>query len=195
MKHFYKILDGDSTANSLYEPIIDGNRFIMNWNKNSYYENKLMTDEHYDYWFKREMTYINKISDKDYAPEVVDVDEKNRKIIFKWYDKSLCRNLDIDGWKDKVISIKHDLEKSGIKKINLYPHTFYYDDEDNLRIFDMYGCTSNEDRYIKLNLIEPLIMDRERWNECIYENICDTHQLYDLTLKNNHGRWPESINA
>lgn len=195
MKHYYKILQGECVANVLYEPIIDGNKFIMNWNPNEYYENKLMTNEHYDYWFRREIHYANKISDKDYAPEIIDIDEKNRKMVFKWYDKSLFSLFDVDGWLGKVIRIKKDLEKIGIKKINLYPHTCYYDDNYNLRIFDMYGSCSHDDRFLGLDLLRPLIREEERWATCIKDNMLDAYCLYETTLKNNHGRWPEDINA
>ena len=42
------------------------------------------------------------------------------------------RQIDsIPNWQDKIKAIKDDLEKDNTYKINMYPHTFYFDDEDN----------------------------------------------------------------
>ena len=63
-------------------------------------------------------------------------------IEFKWYDKNLNVMIEnntinkIKNWQNKIKEIKDDLEKDKIFKINMYPHTFYFDDEDNAHIMD-----------------------------------------------------------
>ena len=63
---FYKWKDGPCVANILYEPLISDDKtvFCMNWNPNTYFKNKDMTEEMYDFWFKREVEYLNKLNNK-----------------------------------------------------------------------------------------------------------------------------------
>ena len=201
--HFYKYHQGPAVANLLYEPLVneDCTVFCMNWNPNKYYNNKLMTEDLYQYWFEQEVKYLLRLKNKNYAPEVIDIDYSRRKIKFRWYNKNL--NLlsnnnsiqDIDDWQEKIKKIVEDLEQQNIYKINMYPHTFYFDDKDEAHCMDLYGCTDNSSRYLNIDYLRPLIQN-ERFDKFIINNTLDTHKLYQETISTNYAQWPgDFLNA
>ena len=201
--NFYKFKGGLAVTNMLYEPLVSNDKkiFCMNWNPNAYFENTEMTDELYNYWFSREVMYLFILKNKKYIPEVIDIDYKKRKITFRWYDKSLhwlleTKQIDsIPNWQDKIKAIKDDLEENDIYKINMYPHTFYFDDEDNAHIMDLYGCTDINSKYLDVKKIKPLIRN-DRFDKFIVNDQLDTHELYNETIKTNYGEWPgDFLNA
>ncbi len=202
-KNFYKYQQGPTIANIVYEPLVssDNNVFCMNWNHNKYFENNTMTEELYSFWFDREVKYLLQLKNKSYIPEVLDVDYKKRKIKFRWYNKSLNWMLinneinQIPDWKEKIKSIKEDLEQNKIYKINMYPHTFYFDDKNEAHCMDMYGCTDNASKFLEVSYLKPLITS-DRFDKFITNNQLDTHELYKETIKTNYAEWPgDFLNA
>jgi len=201
--NFYKFKGGLAVTNMLYEPLVSDNKkiFCMNWNANKYFDNMEMTDELYNYWFNQEVKYLFKLKNKKYIPEIINIDFSKRTITFRWYDKSLhwlleTRQIDtIPNWQDKIKAIKDDLEKNNIYKINMYPHTFYFDDEDNAHIMDLYGCTDIDKKYLDVQFLKPLIRN-DRFDKFITNNKLDTHELYKETIKTNYAEWPgDFLNA
>jgi len=201
--NFYKFKEGLAVTNMLYEPLVSNNKkiFCMNWNANKYFENMQMTDELFNYWFNQEVKYLFKLKNKKYIPEIINIDYSKRTITFRWYDKSLhwllkTRQIDtIPNWQDKIKAIKDDLEKDNIYKINMYPHTFYFDDEDNAHIMDLYGCTDVDTKYLDVQFLKPLIRNN-RFDKFILNNQLDTHELYKETIRTNYAEWPgDFLNA
>ena len=201
--NFYKFKGGLAVTNMLYEPLVSNNKkiFCMNWNANKYFENVEMTDELYNYWFNQEVKYLSKLKNKKYIPEVINIDYSKRTIIFRWYDKSLHWLLEtkqikyIPNWQDKIKAIKDDLEENNIYKINMYPHTFYFDDEDNAHIMDLYGCTDVDTKFLDIQFLKPLIRN-DRFDKFIVNDQLDTHELYNETIKTNYAEWPgDFLNA
>ena len=201
--NFYKFKEGLAVTNMLYEPLVSNNKkiFCMNWNANKYFENMQMTDELFNYWFNQEVKYLFKLKNKKYIPEIINIDYSKRTITFRWYDKSLhwllkTRQIDIiPNWQDKIKAIKDDLEKDNIYKINMYPHTFYFDDEDNAYIMDLYGCTDVDTKYLDVQFLKPLIRN-DRFDKFILNNQLDTHELYKETIRTNYAEWPgDFLNA
>jgi len=201
--NFYKHKQGLAVANMLYQPLVseDNNVFCMNWNPNDYFDNESMNEELYDFWFDQELMYITKLRDTKYIPELLDVDYAKREIKFKWYNKNLnvlieTNQIDnIPNWKEKIKQIKQDLEQQNIYKINMYPHTFYFDNNDEAHIMDLYGCTDKNTRYLDTKYLKPLIRN-DRFDKFIVNDQLDTHELYNETIKTNYGKWPgDFLNA
>lgn len=202
-KNFYKYKQGPAVANMLYEPLIsdDGKVFCMNWNPNKYFENANMTNDHYEYWFNQEVKYLLRLKQKEYCPEVLDIDYNKRRITFRWYDKNLNVLIEnntvnkIDKWQDKIKTVKEDLEKEHIYKINMYPHTFYFDDKNEAHIMDLYGCTDKHTKFLSVEYLKPLIRT-DRFDKFIHNNQLDTHELYNETIRTNYAEWPgDFLNA
>ena len=202
-KNFYKYKQGPAVANMLYEPLVneDSNVFCMNWNSNNYFQNESMTEDLYNFWFDREVKYLLKLKNKTYCPEVLDIDYKKRKIKFRWYNKNLNALIEnneinkIPNWQNKIKDIKQNLEQENIYKINMYPHTFYFDDKNEAHIMDLYGCTDKQTRYLNVEFLKPLIRT-DRFNKFIVDNQLDTHELYNETIRTNYAEWPgDFLNA
>ena len=106
----YLKLDPDGypcMAQQTYEPLVspDGKTFCKNYafpNTYQYMEEKnrpLYTDEVAEWFFFNELTYLELFKDKPYAPEILDIDYKDRKILF--LPKEAVHNLS-DAFKTKV---------------------------------------------------------------------------------------------
>ena len=202
-KKFYKFKEGLAVTNLLYEPLVSKDKkiFCMNWNKNQYHDNEFMTEELYNFWFNQECKYLLHLSNKKYIPEILLMDTKKRVIEFRWYDKNLNVMIEnntinkVKNWQKKIKEIKDDLEKDNIFKINMYPHTFFFDDEGNAHIMDLYGCTDKHSRYLDTKFLKPLIRGT-RFDKFIRNERLDTHKLYQETIKTNYAEWPgDFLNA
>ena len=199
--NFYKHELGTlAIANMVYEPLIspDKDIFKMNFNSNQYFVNPNMTDDFRQNWFSRETNYIEKLKNKPYAPEILNIDHRNRTIEFKWYDRSLSKLIHtgeisaVPNWQQQVKDILSDLLSMNIHKSNLYPHTFYLDDKNKVRMMDLYGCTGDEDRYVSKELLTSILFDpaHPRFAQSLVGELYDTFKLYELTVEMNYGNWP-----
>ena len=205
--NFYKHELGTlAVANMVYEPLIspDKDIFKMNFNSNQYFVNPNMTDDFRQNWFSRETNYIEKLKNKPYAPEILNIDHRNRTIEFKWYDRSLSKLIHtgeisaVPNWQQQVKDILSDLLSMNIHKSNLYPHTFYLDDKNKVRMMDLYGCTGDEDRYVSKELLTSILFDpaHPRFAQSLVGELYDTFKLYELTVEMNYGNWPgDFLNA
>jgi hypothetical protein len=60
---------------------------------------------------------------------------------------------------------------------------------------DLYGCTDNDNRYLDIKYLKPLIRT-DRFDKFILNNQLDTHELYKETIKTNYAEWPgDFLNA
>jgi hypothetical protein len=205
--NFYKHELGTlAIANLVYEPLISPNKniFKMNFNKNEYFVNSNMTDDLRQNWFAREINYMEKLKNKPYAPETLNIDHRNRTIEFKWYDRSVSKLIHtgeistVPNWQQQIKDIVADLMLENIRKSNLYPHTFYLDHHNHIRIMDLYGCSSTEDRYVSKELLTSILFDstHPRFAQSLTGAMYDTFKLYELTIKMNYGEWPgDFLNA
>lgn len=193
-------------ANHVYEPLVNSEYtiFKMNFNDNNYFINPNMTENLRSQWFEREKKYTEILKNKPYAPEITNIDIKNRTIEFKWFNKNLSKMIyngelkDKDNWKQQIKDILADLLAQGIRKSNLYPHTFYMDDKNQIHIMDLYGCSSTVDRYAPKELLSSIVHDpnHPRFAKSVMGDVYDTFKLYDLTVKMNYGQWPgDFLNA
>lgn len=205
--NFYKHESGTlAIANMVYEPLINPNKdiFKMNFNANTYFVNTNMTEDLRQNWFSREINYIEKLKHKPYAPEINNIDHRNRTIEFKWYDRSVSKMIHtgeisaVSNWQQQIKDILSDLLAENIRKSNLYPHTFYMDNSNRIRIMDLYGCSSAEDRYVSKELLKSILFDpnHPRFAQSLVGELYDTFKLYELTVKMNYGNWPgDFLNA
>jgi len=140
--NFYKHELGTlAIANMVYEPLIspDKDIFKMNFNSNQYFVNSNMTDDFRQNWFARETNYIEKLKNKPYAPEILNIDHRNRTIEFKWYDRSLSKLIHtgeisaVPNWQQQVKNNLPNLWSINFQKTNLNPNTFYLNDKNKFR--------------------------------------------------------------
>ena len=158
-------------AQQTYEPLIslDGKIFCKNYswpNEYQYRETQdrpLYTREVVDWFFDNEIKYIEKFKDKFYAPEILDIDYKNRKIFLKWYDHS-CNQIMYSGqkwpedkWRQQIKDIIIDQYNEGIYKLTMYPHCHYIDNKGQMRAIDWYGCVPVKEPYVEEKYMQGII--------------------------------------
>jgi hypothetical protein len=179
-------------AQQTYEPLIspDGKTFCANYDWRNQYqrqdgERPLYTKEVCDYFFDQEIKYITLFSNKPYAPEVVDVDEKRKRIFIKWYNNS-CNHtiygdmkLDLH-WYEMIKNIVVDQYRSGFYKLTMYPHCHYIDNFGNMRAIDWYGVVPIDRPYIEEQYMESIIHDSARFR--LEETGDRKHNLINLEI-------------
>jgi hypothetical protein len=207
--YFYKFDEGHDGAptNVLYEPYVseDKKLFRMKYtNKSDYFINENYHDGMVDFFFRREASYIQKFVGCDFTPELIDIDYKTKEIIYKWYDKNLNRgvygkefNLP-DNWHQQVKDVIKKLDNVGVFKLNLYPNTFYFDEDGNLRVSDMYACIDNDDYYVAEEIIKPVLdptggVGSDRFTMFTEDGLVNLKKVYEYTMSINYGKWPEDF--
>lgn len=205
--HFYKYDEGfdNAPAVMVYEPFVNEDKTLykMHYNNiNDYFYNERYTDDLVQFYFTREVDFLNRLKDKPYAPEVTNIDFENKEIIFKWYDSNLNRimhegNLDerLPNWKEQIKNIVNDLESQGIYKINLYPHTFYIDSNNNIRLYDLYGCVDIEEPRVEHRILDPIVTEANKQRFMLEDDQewIDMLIVYRYSKQNNAGKWPENF--
>ena len=172
----YLKFDNDSRqrcmAQQTYEPLVnpEGNIFCANYDWQNKYQRRneerpLYTEEIVDYFFKQEVNSILKYKDKQYAPEIIDIDYKLKRLYFKWYKESCNeiiysgRNLDdyCDNWRKQIKNIIIDLYNLGTYKLTMYPHCHIIDEHGQMRAIDWYCCIPVDDPYIEAKYMDAII--------------------------------------
>lgn len=197
---FYKYYDDGQlvTTNVLYTPYVnpEGTVLCMSWNEKDPYQrdNTRLTKELVDFFFDREVTYLMKFQEFDWAPRVLEVDLENRRVFIEWNKETLNtilytgRNLDelCPTWKEEIFTMLKDIVDSGYYKMALYPHCFFIAADGTLKVFDFYSCLSIEERYLPRATLIGLIGPDSggRFDEATVDNKVDFYVFFKNTLLN-----------
>lgn len=167
-----------ANANDVYDAYYDSTIYTM------YFKS--------EYWFRRELLGIEMLKNKPYAPQITEVDEEQRLVSLE-YEDNLNHMIHFNrlpkNYKQKILEIKKDLEDNGIYKLNFYPHTFFYKNEDFFLI-DNYAMAHGEEKILKAD-IESTIHDKERFP--FVGNYLDIVKSYNIAIQKNVGNWPENF--
>jgi hypothetical protein len=170
---FYKYSEdgiGGRMSQQTYEPLIspDGKIFCANYDWQNEYQrtwqpNRIgYTQDVVEYFFDKEVEYANRFSNKQWAPEIIDVDNVNKRIYYKWYGPT-CNELIYTGqplpsnWKLQLQNIMMDAYREGVYKLTMYPHCHYYDNNGIMHCIDLYGCVEVEDPFIEAKYMDGII--------------------------------------
>jgi hypothetical protein len=206
-KPFYKIRNGIySTTNLLYAPLVnpEGNIMCMDWSiDNTYHENNTQrTPELIDFFFDREIRYLNIFKEYEWAPNIIDINDK--KIYIEWNKETLntllfVHKIPVDAvchdWKDQQYTILKDLRDAGYYKMALYPHCFFLDKNNQLKTFDFYGCVEIANPFIERKQIEGIIGNESgnRFDSVTKDGVIDFSIFFKNTLLTHLGTtWPDN---
>lgn len=195
-KYVYKISNNISAStNLLYIPKIndDGTILCMDWNPDLVYHRQEKTAVNLiDFFFEREIKYINIFQDKKWAPKIIDIEKSKRKIFLEWNKKS-CNHLI---WEDnynpynleeQLFKIIKDILDSGFYKLSLYSHCFFLDKQKILKTFDFYSIVEKENPLIEKDQIKEIIgIDSvERFNLASQDKFINFEVFFKNTLNSN----------
>jgi len=206
--YIYKISGGNPrTTNMLYTPMSNPEETVMcmSWDKDDPYQsaNKKLNAELIDFFFEREVTYLQKFQLYDWAPKLLDLDLKNKKIFVEWNPTTLNRILFKDkqnlndicpSWKIQIFQILKDITDNGCYKMALYPHCFYIK-EDKIKTFDFYSCLLRSERYVDRKHINGMIGpdSGKRFDDATVGNDIDFDIFFKNTLLTHLGTiWPDN---
>lgn len=208
-QYFYKIYDSwPQPTNLLYTPLIspDGSMICMWWDETSPYqhENDRLTAELVNFFFEREIKYLTVFQKFPWAPKLLDVDLKERKILIEFNKETLNhiiftpgRSLDQEcpDWREQIFSILKDIVDSGYYKMALYPHCFFIDSNGKIKTFDFYSSLEQEERYLERKKIEGMIGGDSdgRFTEATTDGIIDFEMFFKKTVSVHlKHAWPDN---
>ena len=190
-------------AQQTYEPLISTDRkvFCANYDwQNKYqrmYESRdLYTEDVCDWFFQNELYYLEKFKDRSYAPNILDIDYKHKKIFFEWhgytFNEMLYKGEAVD-WREQLKYIMIDLYNSGTYKLTMYPHCHFLDANGIMKTIDWYGCVPVHSPLIKSKYMDAIIHETARFRLDETDRT-DTHYNLELMYKQsmrNHVRWQD----
>ena len=175
-KEFRKIIDGKLDRGSLaYDAYVSKDQYLMHFDS--------------EFFFKKELEHMERLSEKSYAPEVDKIDLEKLMIYLPRYDNLnhlIAENKAPDDWKEQVHKIIEDLERGNIYKLNLFTHCFYVK-EGKLHIIDLYGCVF-DDEIVMFDHINPILSKRSRNLFLQFKElngIVDMREAYRFSKVNN----------
>lgn len=208
--YWYKIYDGKArTTNMLYTPLVndEGDTLCMKWDAHEPYQagNTRLTEDLIDFFFQREVRYINLFKDKPWAPTVKEINIEEKKIYIEWHGETLNTilftpgrdlNVECPDWKEQIFEFLKDILDSGHYKMALYPHCFYLDNNKKIRTIDFYSCVDKNDPFIERKKIQGMIGtdSNNRFNlSTNEEGIIDFGKFFKITLADYmHSAWPDN---
>lgn len=138
--------------NGIFNLVIDHDIACMDFNPvGDRYPQNLITSS-----FERECRYLQRLKDYKWCPEVIKIDDKNRKIYFKWYNNTCEEHLSTN-WKVQLETVVRDLAEEEIYKPSFYPKFFYVDSFDNLRAYAFYSASDKNEQPISMDFYRPIL--------------------------------------
>jgi hypothetical protein len=137
-KYYYNIENTELIrANLVYTPLVspDEKTFCMSFNRDIKYhwtDNEPWTDDLLEDRFRKELKFHKLASTAMPTLDIIDVDETNRKIFFKWYGDDFymlgVRNGGYDNvlpdWQEQWVDLIKKMQNIGIYKISLHPNSW-----------------------------------------------------------------------
>lgn len=208
-KYFYKV-DSHMTempSNMLYTPTMneDGSVLCMHYCKDNVYRKENgVTQEAIDFFFKREVRFLNELNGFNFTPRLIEIDEEQRKIFIEWNVESLSQIInnpyrsitqELPDWKDQLYSIIKTLNGARYYKMALYPHCFFIDRNKKIKTFDYYSIIPQNERFLDRSIVESIIGEdgAYRFDQSTIDGKIDFKKFFDITMtKHLENYWPEN---
>jgi hypothetical protein len=134
---------------------IEGKTACMNFNPAGNRYPKELVDSSY----ARESRYLLKLKDYPWSPELVNFDNKFRRIYFKWYNNT-CEDLLPENYTEQLEQIIKDLYKEQIYKPSFYTKYFYVDNADRMHAYAFYSSSDFTEQPINMDFYRPILNEQ-----------------------------------
>ena len=212
--YYYKLnLDGKpNTSNLLYSPKINQEQTVMcmHYYTDKFYRkndiNNEIDDNLLQWFFEREVKFLNNFSHLPTTPVVYDVDLVNRKVFIEWNNETLSqivfdptRNLDQEfpDWQKQISDFLISTKENKFYKMAMYPHCFYKSKDNQLKTIDYYSVVPYSEQFIERKIIEGIIGKdgAYRFDESTDANgYIDFKKFFEITVTRHLERfWPNSL--
>lgn len=200
----YKIKNGQKeTTNLLYTPTKNdiGDTLCMSWDPNNPYQagNDNLDQDLINFFFEREVRYLNTFKDRSWCPTIKEVDLENKKIFLEWNYESLNavindpnRNLTLEcpDWKNQIFNILEDIDRSGYYKLALYPHCFFLSKEGVIKTIDFYSVIEKSYPFVERKIIEGMIGKDStgRFDQATDSGVVNFKTFFEITMLHHLGK-------
>lgn len=179
----------------LYQPLVNPEKtiFCKNYNYadqiaalgNNYvgFHNKSAVE----YFFRTEICYLQKLANLSFAPNILDIDYKNKRIFIEWNDYYcnehiyFYNNWPIDDWLKQLKDIVIEQCSQGIYKLTLDSHSHFIDKNGNLKAINYYGVVPINYPFIPKQIAKSYY--QEYFTEKIFSNDLISHNLINAENK------------
>lgn len=157
------------------------------------------------WFFDREVKFLNELSHLKATPTVYDVDLKNRKVFIEWNKETLSQVLFTDGrnldeefpeWKEQIREFLIATKENNFYKMAMYPHCFFKSKDNVLKTIDYYSVVPYSERFIERKVIEGIIGKdgAYRFDESTDDNgYIDFKKFFEITVTRHLNMfWPNS---
>lgn len=206
--YLYKIVDGNPlvTTNLLYTPTVNQEQTVlcMNWDsKSEYQKDRPLTDELVEFFFDREVKYLERFQGYDWSPQILDINVLTKRICIEWNKGSLNHiifgggNLDqaCPTWKPQIFNMLSDFKQAEHMKNALYPHCFFIGKDGKIKTIDFYSCVDEYDPFIPYKKIEGMIGTQsiERFTTSTTDGMIDFRKFFKITMLDHLANtWPDN---
>ncbi len=196
-----------ASSNMLYTALMNPNKDILckHYCINEDYQGPQsgMTQEIVDFFFEREVRFLEELQHLSCTPKLLEIDRANNKVFIEWNTETLSqiifdpnRSIDkeIPSWKDQLYSVVKEFKDNGYYKLALYPHCFFINKDGILKIIDYYSVVPHDDYFIERKLIAGMIGTEGsyRFDQSEVDGVIDLKNFFNLTM-NIHlpNCWPD----
>jgi hypothetical protein len=186
-------------SNLLYTPRVNTEKTVMcaHYCMNPEYrpnETTIVPENLIEWFFHRDVKFLNQLSHLKTTPALYEVDTVNRKIFMEWNKETFSqilftpgRNLDEEvlNWKQQMKDFFISAKENKFWKLSLYPNCFFVSKEGQLKAIDNYAVVPYNERFIKRELIEGVIGKdgAYRFNYSTDENgFIDFKKFFEITI-------------
>lgn len=210
--YYYKLNpDGTPTdSNMLYTPRVNAeqNVMCMHYCTDIEYRNggTVINEDLLQWFFEREVKFLNELSHLKTTPKVYEVDTANRKVFIEWNKETFSqiifdnsRNLDneIPNWQEQIRDFLISTKENNFYKMAMYPHCFYISKDGVLKTIDYYSVVPYEERFIERKIIQGIIGPEGayRFDESTDDTgYIDFKKFFEITVTRHLPRyWPNTL--
>ena len=142
--------------------------------------------------FYREVKFLEKLNSYAWCPEVVSIDEGNRRLTFKWYQNT-CEDIVPSDYKEQLLQITKDLHQEQLIKPNFYKKYFYIDNSNIMRTYAFYSTSTYAEQPVNIDFYSPILNDKRKQ---LVDTLTNSSYL-DMRILQKHAykdyiEWPEN---
>jgi len=170
--------------------------------------NTQVNEELIQWFFDREIKFLNQLSHLKTTPAVYDIDLKNRKIFTEWNKETLSQILftpgrsidnELPNWQEQIRDFLIATKENKFWKMALYPNCFFISKDGVLKTIDHYSVVPYEEQFIERKIIEGVIGKHGAYRfdaSTDSTGYIDFKKFFEITVtKHLSMSWPNNIFA
>lgn len=207
--YYYKrtAIHNASSSNMLYSALMNPDKTILckHYCINEDYQGVQpgITQEIVDFFYAREVQFLEKLQHLSCTPKLLEIDRANNKVFIEWNTETLAQIIfdpnrslseEVPNWKNQLYNVVKEFKDSNHYKLALYPHCFFINKNGIIKTIDYYSVVPHDDCFIERNLIAGMIGDEGayRFDQSTTDGVIDLKEFFNLTMNVHLPKyWPD----